>query len=275
VEQRQCIVCDSDLVGLQRKYCSAACQRDRTNRLVRERRVRVRKPIHERCHWHGCRNTFPPQTSRFCSGKCENKYFVAATRKGNKIKLVRHFGGSCIRCGYDEHVAALHFHHVGNNKEFNVGADNLTFAYKRLLVEAQKCVLLCSNCHATHHAEEKALERASARGAADGICDWTHCENPLEGQQKKFCSKKCSLQVNVVNRRFINKRKLVEALGGKCSSCGFSGHQRALHFHHLDPSSKKFQITPFLARAPFESLLAEARKCVLLCGNCHAVEHAG
>jgi hypothetical protein len=164
---------------------------------------------------------------------------------------------------------------VGNNKEFNVGADNLTFAYKRLLAEAEKCELLCANCHATHHAEEKALERASASGAADGICDWVHCENPLEGRRRKFCSNNCSSQANVRNRRSEDKRKLVEMFGGKCSSCGFSGHQAAIHFHHVDPSTKKFSIAAFLARTSFESLLAEARKCVLLCGNCHAVEHAG
>jgi hypothetical protein len=136
-------------------------------------------------------------------------------------------------------------------------------------------VLLCANCHATHHVEEKALERASARDAADGICGWVHCENPLEGRRKKFCSKNCNSKANVRNRRSATKQRLVEVFGGKCSSCEFSGHQAALHFHHVDPSMKEFGIAGFVSRAPFESLLAEARKCVLLCGNCHAVEHAG
>ncbi|HWA53969.1 MAG TPA: helix-turn-helix domain-containing protein [Solirubrobacterales bacterium] len=76
-------------------------------------------------------------------------------------------------------------------------------------------------------------------------------------------------------RRQVVKRKLVEEAGGCCIICGYSRCQRALQFHHLDPATKKFHIghgghTRALSRAR-----AEAKKCALLCANCHAEVEAG
>jgi hypothetical protein len=50
-------------------------------------------------------------------------------------------------CGYDECVAALHFHHVDpSTKRFTIGR-GMGVAMSALREEAAKCVLLCSNCH--------------------------------------------------------------------------------------------------------------------------------
>jgi hypothetical protein len=74
-------------------------------------------------------------------------------------------------------------------------------------------------------------------------------------------------------RRRVKERLVAEA-GGACANCGYDRHPRALEFHHLDPDSKAFTIgggnSWSLARAR-----AEAAKCVLLCGNCHAEVEAG
>jgi hypothetical protein len=63
--------------------------------------------------------------------------------------------------------------------------------------------------------------------------------------------------------------------GGCCRICGFEQYVGALQFHHVDPATKAFAlgrrgVTRSLARAR-----EEARKCVLLCANCHAMVEAG
>ena len=60
--------------------------------------------------------------------------------------------------------------------------------------------------------------------------------------------------------------------GMECSCCGYNTCNRALHFHHLDPSTKDFSISTN-ANNSFERVLAEIDKCVLLCANCHAELH--
>lgn len=67
--------------------------------------------------------------------------------------------------------------------------------------------------------------------------------------------------------------KLKEARGGKCIRCGYNKCIQALEFHHLDPNKKDFTIS----NANFKLLEAteEAKKCILLCSNCHKEFHAG
>jgi transposase len=94
-----------------------------------------------------------------------------------------------------------------------------------------------------------------------------------EGRGYYRC-KRCRIE-RVGRRRRVIKRKLVAEAGGKCVICGYDRCQRALEFHHLDPSTKEFHlgytgVTRSLGRAR-----AEARKCILLCSNCHAEVEAG
>ena len=74
----------------------------------------------------------------------------------------------------------------------------------------------------------------------------------------------------VVRRRRKVKGILVEEAGGCCCICGYRRNMRALHFHHLDPSQKRHEINARGVAIALDKLRAEARKCVLLCSNCHA-----
>jgi len=67
-------------------------------------------------------------------------------------------------------------------------------------------------------------------------------------------------------RRSI-KDRLIDLFGGACLACGYRRSRRALGFHHVDPSLKELGVSRMQT---WEASLAEARKCVLLCANCHA-----
>lgn len=60
-------------------------------------------------------------------------------------------------------------------------------------------------------------------------------------------------------------------LGNKCVKCGYNKCSAALEFHHLDPKIKDFTIGQTFRS--FDKLLEEAKKCAILCANCHAEEH--
>lgn len=70
------------------------------------------------------------------------------------------------------------------------------------------------------------------------------------------------------------KEALVAEAGGACAVCGYDRHPRALEFHHLDPATKSFGIGGGNSWS-LATARAEAAKCVLLCGNCHAEVEAG
>jgi hypothetical protein len=57
--------------------------------------------------------------------------------------------------------------------------------------------------------------------------------------------------------------------------CGYDRSIAALHFHHIDPEQKSFGLALRGVARSLERCRAEARKCVLLCANCHAEVEAG
>jgi len=70
---------------------------------------------------------------------------------------------------------------------------------------------------------------------------------------------------NVTQRRAY----FIELLGGKCLNCPVTD-RRLLCFDHVDPNTKKFQMSgSSLARRSLESIKEEVAKCQLLCHNCH------
>jgi 5-methylcytosine-specific restriction endonuclease McrA len=96
----------------------------------------------------------------------------------------------------------------------------------------------------------------------------------IDGRGYYRC-RKCRAE-SVSRRRRKMKEILVSEAGGACSACGYSGSRRALHFHHLDPAQKRFELNAKGVALALDTLRAEARKCVLLCSNCHAeVEERG
>lgn len=70
-----------------------------------------------------------------------------------KIKkyLVDYKGGGCMSCSYNKCLDALEFHHIDSKqKDFNV-CSNLSTDIEKLKKEADKCLLLCANCHREIH----------------------------------------------------------------------------------------------------------------------------
>jgi transposase-like protein len=95
----------------------------------------------------------------------------------------------------------------------------------------------------------------------------------LEGRGAYRC-KRCRSDA-VARWRQRLKRTLIAEAGGACALCGYAGHAAALHFHHLDRSTKQFSLSQEGATRSLARARAEARKCVLLCANCHAEVEAG
>jgi transposase len=79
----------------------------------------------------------------------------------------------------------------------------------------------------------------------------------------------------VSSRRRRIKETLVAEAGGRCVLCGYHRCVRALGFHHVDRSSKAFGLAFQGLTRSLAAARAEARKCVLLCSNCHMEVEAG
>lgn len=95
------------------------------------------------------------------------------------------------------------------------------------------------------------------------------CNKKFKDYQKRGRTRCGSCNTKI--RRFRAKAAAIELLGGKCSNCAWQGNQAALQFHHL--KGKDFTIGN-VANKSWDSIKKEINKCILLCANCHAVEHS-
>jgi len=77
----------------------------------------------------------------------------------------------------------------------------------------------------------------------------------------------------VQNRRLKFKQEIVDMLGGKCTKCGYNKCLRAMQFHHPD-ANKDGAVSALISKKGFIKAKEEAKKCELLCANCHIEEHA-
>ena len=94
-------------------------------------------------------------------------------------------------------------------------------------------------------------------------CNRIYVYDPDKGHSKTVCNS-CVVKGN----RRRKRNKLIEYKGGKCQRCGYDRCKEALEFHHLDPKTKRFNISGNCSRS-LKDLKKEADKCILVCANCH------
>lgn len=85
-------------------------------------------------------------------------------------------------------------------------------------------------------------------------------------ERRKMLKRGYNRKYYLRNKAFVDRVKLRYG----CSSCGYKEHSCALHFNHLDRSTKKADVAKMMANGR-NGLKKEIRKCNILCANCHAV----
>jgi hypothetical protein len=124
-----------------------------------------------------------------------------------KIQVVELLGGKCHICGYDKYYGALHLHHIDpEQKEMSWKAMRVC-SWEKMIKEVNKCVLICSNCHAEIHAKQigklefehesqEEIKQKSLEYRQDKICSFCRKQftSPIWNKDQKFCSVKCSAE---------------------------------------------------------------------------------
>ena len=75
----------------------------------------------------------------------------------------------------------------------------------------------------------------------------------------------------------INKQTAVDHLGGRCAVCQEIFPTEVYDFHHLDPREKEMNISTRIGSSSQGipgRVWAELKKTVVMCSNCHRIEHA-
>lgn len=125
------------------------------------------------CKKHGITEFFFSKSENTWKCKKCSSDNVSKRRREIKRILVDYKGGKCEKCGYDKCIDALEFHHIDKNeKNFGISNGNCK-SLEVLKKEADKCILLCSNCHKEIHYEEKlSLEEEKQKEIENNILNY-------------------------------------------------------------------------------------------------------
>jgi hypothetical protein len=89
-------------------------------------------------------------------------------------------------------------------------------------------------------------------------------------------------QINIKSKNDIKKliRDSVKTwaiykLGGKCRICGYNKCMASMTFHHVNKTTKLFNICGMALTHNIFRIIDELNKCVLMCHNCHTELHNG
>ena len=106
------------------------------------------RTIELNCKHHGLTDHVSRARGSYRCMRCRAER-VSEQRRRIKRGLIERAGGRCVLCGYDRCAAALQFHHLDpDQKAFHLSRQGVTRSWSRALAEAEKCALLCANCHA-------------------------------------------------------------------------------------------------------------------------------
>lgn len=154
-----CLNCDKNLIGKsQKKFCGRSCAATYNNRAFPKRQPES-----------ACLECQIPLTvrKRYCSDECKalsvlkrklnnpSKVLdnsvktarVSNRRRSIKEMLVEEHGGKCLDCGYEGPPFMFDFdHRIPEEKQFGISTSTV-LGIQKLRVEANKCDLICANCH--------------------------------------------------------------------------------------------------------------------------------
>lgn len=105
----------------------------------------------------------------------------------------------------------------------------------------------------------------------------TEEERKLFNQAKRLASYRRHHHRNKLQNRVVQRSKkldILAALGkpARCERCGYAHCLGALEFHHLDPTIKD---DAAFSNRGLAWCIEEAKKCQLVCANCHRELHDG
>lgn len=118
------------------------------------------------------------------------------------------------------------------------------------------------------------LTHGTPSGYTHGACRCDECREAYKAYTNTPNQRERIKKSNRERRAGIKKMTDEYKLEKGCTDCGYNRFAPALHFDHIDPSTKTTNVSHMTASTP-ALVWAEIEKCVVRCVNCHALRTHG
>lgn len=133
----------------------------------------------------------------------------------------------------------------------------------------------CSKCKQVKELEEFPVKKTQKNGqiTVRRTCHCKKCVNEYFRQYMKGNKQHIDRVKRGKRKSAIWIESVKKEIG--CVICRYNKCIAALHFHHLNPSNKSYELSWAKNKQLCKSkLMIEMRKCIIVCANCHyEIEH--
>lgn len=125
---------------------------------------------------------------------------------------------------------------------------------------------ICKTCD---KARVKNYRKRNKEQTKKNLSEWYY--NKKSSDPEWYANKIAKTKKANQERTKKNRNIITEFKSQGCSHCGYNKHPAALDCHHV--GDKEFSLGSKLASATETQLKEELAKCIVLCANCHRIEH--
>lgn len=130
----------------------------------------------------------------------------------------------------------------------------------------------CSRCQEEKHVDCFPIQRRRYKGSKQqSSVRRSECKECYNAYMREYLKDNNKHKKRVHNHK-IEKSKFVQEhkLEKGCMICGYNKCKTSLHYHHLDPKNKNFEVSWGASRGrKMEDIQKEIDKCAIVCANCH------
>ena len=156
----------------------------------------------------------------------------------------------CQDCGGTFAPWVMDFdHREPSEKSFNVTSSRaMLMSRSRLMVEIEKCDIVCANCHAVRTYEWVRANKHTLSWFAVGV------STRIEEKRAYWTA---------------NTDLLAKLRDVPCMDCERRFPFYVMQFDHRDRTQKRYTVSQMVSHAGPKTILAEVAKCDIVCANCH------
>ena len=80
-------------------------------------------------------------------------------------------------------------------------------------------------------------------------------------------------RIDKIQKKHLRRERLITLSNNICMDCGYTFPGYVYEFHHIDPSTRSFNLSGGELTRKWADIVTELEKCDMLCANCHKIRH--
>lgn len=127
---------------------------------------------------------------------------------------------------------------------------------------------ICPGCN-----QELSLEKFAWRNKEKGTRHSSCHECRKAIAKASYQKNKDKIKAKALLRGIENREQAMRWKSTLSCVCCSESYTKCLDFHHIDPTTKEYDVSGLIGSYHLRSVLKEASKCIVVCANCHRKIH--